>query len=160
MFVLLTAAALVAVLLAQEPGAAGAPPSTPPPADPATATFSTAVGLLLVPVKADKAADYEAVMAALQAAFAAQADPARRAVAQGWRVFKAVEADAKGNVIYVHALLPAVAGADYRPSLWLDQLLEQAPADLLAKYKEALAGAPSRLSLAEIANMAVAPVKK
>ena len=81
-------------------------------------------------------------------------------MAQGWRVFKAVEADAKGNVIYVHALLPVIAGTDYRPSLWLDQLLEQAPAELLAKYKEALAGAPSRLSLAEVANMALAPVKK
>ena len=99
-------------------------------------------------------------MQALQAAFASATQPERRAVAQGWRVFRAEETDAKGNVIYVHALLPAVAGTDYRPSLWLDQLMEQAPADLLAKYKDALAGAPTRLSLAEVANMAIAPVKK
>lgn len=158
--VALTVGTLVAVLTAQAPGQPGAPPPASPPADPAAATFSTGVGLLLVTVKADKTADYEAVMQALQAAFAASTDPARRAVAQGWRVFRASETDAKGNAIYVHALLPAVAGADYRPSLWLDQLMEQAPAELLAKYKEALVGSPSRLSLAEVANMAVTPVKK
>jgi hypothetical protein len=124
------------------------------------AAQAPAPGGALVAVKADKVADYEAVLLALQTAFAASQDPTRRAVADGWRVFKAAEADAKGNAIYVHALLPVVAGTDYRPSLWLDQLMEQAPADLLAKYKDALAGAPTRLSLAEVANMAVAPVRK
>jgi hypothetical protein len=152
---------LASLLAAQAPATGGTPPQPPaPPADPATATFSTSVGLLLVAVKADKVADYEAVMLAMQAAFAASTDPTRRAVAQGWRVFKAAEGDAKGNAIYVHALFPVVAGTDYRPSLWLDQLMEQAPPELLAKYKESLAGAPTRLSLAEVANMAVAPVKK
>jgi hypothetical protein len=153
---------LVSILAAQAPPPGGAPSQPPPPApvDPAAATFTTNVGLLLVAVKADKVADYEAVMLALQTAFAAAQDPGRRAVAQGWRVFKAAEADAKGNALYVHALLPVVEGTDYRPSLWLDQLMEQAPAELLAKYKDALAGAPTRLSLAEVANMAVAPVKK
>jgi hypothetical protein len=118
------------------------------------------VGLLLVAVKADKTADYEAVIAALQGALAAATDPARKSLAEGWRVFKAAEPDAKGNAIYVHALLPAVAGADYRPSLLLDQLLAEPPVELLAKYKDALAGAPTLLSLAEVAHMAVAPVKK
>jgi hypothetical protein len=153
---------LLTLLAAQAPAPGGAPSQPPPPApvDPAAATFSTNVGLLLVAVKADKVADYEAVLLALQTAFAASQDPARRAVADGWRVFKAAETDAKGNAIYVHALLPVVAGTDYRPSLWLDQLMEQAPADLLAKYKDALAGAPTRLSLAEVANMAVAPARK
>ena len=66
-------------------------------------------------------------MTALQSALAAATDPARRSLAQGWRVFKAAEADAKGNAIYVHALFPAVAGADYRPSLLLDQLLASRP---------------------------------
>ena len=137
------------------PNAQPAPQNAPAakPADPAASTFSTSVGMLLVPVKADKAADYEAVMTALQAAFAQSADPARRAVAEGWRVFKAAEPDAKGNAIYVHTIVPAVPNTDYRPSLWLDQLMQEAPTDLLAKYKAALAGAPTRLSLAEIATM-------
>jgi hypothetical protein len=159
--VFLPAWILIGSLAAQAPAAAAAQPQAPAPSpDPATATFSTGVGLLLVAVKADKVADYEAVMMALQAAFAVSTDPARRTVAQGWRVFKAEEADAKGNALYVHALLPAVAGTDYRPSLWLDQLMQDAPVELLARYKEALAGSPTRLSLVEVANMSVSPVKK
>ena len=142
------------------PPPAAQPAAPAPPVDPAVATFSTNTGLLLVAVKADKTADYEAVLTALQGALAASTDPARRSLAQGWRVFKATEADAKGNAVYVHALFPAVAGADYRPSLLLDQLLAEPPAELLSKYKDALAGAPTRLSLTELANMAVAPVKK
>jgi hypothetical protein len=130
------------------------------PVDPATATFSTDAGLLLVLVKADKVADYENAITALQDAFSKDTNADHRAVATGWRVFKAAEADSKGNVVYVHALLPVVAGTDYRPSLWLDQLLGGAPAELLDKYKNAFAGAPTRLSLTEFAHMAVAPVKK
>ena len=99
-------------------------------------------------------------MTALQGVLAASTDPVRRSLAQGWRVFKADEADAKGNAVYVHALFPTIAGADYRPSLLLDQLLAEPPTELLAKYKDSLAGPPTRLSLTELANMAVAPVKK
>ena len=152
---------LVGLLAIQAPTAGPPQPPAPPTAsDPATTTFTTDVGLLLVAVKPDKTADYEAVLQALQTAFAASTDPARRAVAQGWRVFKASEADAKGNAIYVHALLPVVPGTDYRASLWLDQLMQEAPTDMLAKYKDALAGPPSRLSLTEVANMALTPTKK
>jgi hypothetical protein len=150
----LSAWLLVGVLAQQAPASPSAPPQAPAPSpDPAVATFSTGVGLLLVPVKADKTGDYEAVMQALQGAFAASTDPARRSVAAGWRVFKAAEPDAKGNTLYVHALLPAVPGADYRPSMWLDQLMEEAPTELLAKYKDALAGSPTRLSLSEVVAM-------
>ncbi len=135
-------------------------PASPSAVDPAAASFATNVGLLLVLVKADKTADYEGALTALQGALAASTDPARRTIAQGWRVFKAAEADAKGNAVYVHALLPAVPGVDYRPSLFIDELIADAPEDLLAKYQDSLAGAPTRLSLSEVANMAIAPVKK
>ncbi|MCC7123921.1 MAG: hypothetical protein IT178_03675, partial [Acidobacteria bacterium] len=123
---------------AQHAPASEEPPATQPPAaspttavDPAAASFATNVGLLLVLVKADKTADYEGALTALQGALAASTDPARRTIAQGWRVFKAAEADAKGNAVYVHALLPAVPGVDYRPSLFIDELIADAPADLL-----------------------------
>lgn len=154
---------LLTLLALQAPtpgGASSQPPATPAPADPAAAVFATDVGLLLVAVKADRTADYEEAMAALQEALAAAKDPARRTVAQGWRVYRAAEADAKGNALYVHALVPAVSGFDYRPSQLLDELLTDAPAELLAKYADALAGPPTRLSLTELAHMAVAPVKK
>jgi hypothetical protein len=145
--------------------AAPAPPVPPQPAapvvspDPAAAQFSTPVGLLLVAVKPDRAADYEAVILALQQAFQKTSDATRRAMAQGWRVYKAAETDAKSNVLYVHALAPVVPGADYRPSLLLDELLEGAPPDLLAKYRATFAAPPTKLSLTEFANMATTAIK-
>lgn len=135
-------------------------PVQAPTADPAVAQFATPIGLLLVPVKADRVRDYEAAILTLQQGFQKSTDDSRRAMANGWRVYRAAELDAKNNVLYVHVLFPTVAGADYRPSLLLDELLQGAPAPLLAKYRDALAGAPSKLSLSELAFMGAAtPVK-
>jgi hypothetical protein len=156
------AAVLAAALLPFQNASPQAPatPAAPATVDPAAVTFTTDVGLLLVTIKPDKVADYEAAITVLQEALAKAADPARLAMSRGWRVYKAAETDAKGNVVYVHAMLPAVSGGDYRPSMLLDQLIEEPPADLLTKYRDAFAAAPSKLSLTEFANMAVAPVKK
>lgn len=135
------------------------PASTSPGADPATSTFSTDQGLLLVAVKPDKTADYDAAIVALQDALARSEDEEIRRLAAGWRVYKASDLDAKSNAIYVHILQPAIAGVDYRPSLWLDKLLAGAPADLLAKYRDAFASAPTKLPLVPFANMSEVPVK-
>ena len=137
-----------------------ASPSTPSAADPAAVTFKTDAGVLLVAVNPAKTADYEAVIIALQDALARSQDADIRAMASGWRVFKAAEIDAKSNAIYVHLLQPARPGVDYRPSLWLDKLLGGAPPELLAKYRDAFAGAPSKLALVEFAHMSIAPVAK
>lgn len=157
-------AALLAMALAAAPTQAAAPPPAPaqtqPATDPAAAQFASPVGLLLVAIKPDKAADYEAVIVALQGALQRSSDPARRQMAQGWRVYKAAETDAKQNLLYVHALVPTVPSADYRPALLLDELLQGAPADLLAKYRDAFAAPPTKLSLTEFAHLAVAPVPK
>ncbi len=153
----------MASVLSQEPApraSAVEQPAPPPPPDPAAALFTTPVGLLLVAVKPDKVADYESAIVALRAAFEQTADPVRRAMAAGWRVYKASETDTKNNVLYVHALAPVVPSADYRPSLLLDQLLEGAPAALLAKYRDSFAGPPTKLSLTELAHMATVPVAK
>lgn len=108
-------------------------------------------------VKADRTADYDAVMTALRDAIAAAPVADRRATA-GWQVFKAREADAKGNAIYVHWLPAPVADVDYRPSLVLDRLSTSLPEALLVKYRDALAAAPSRLSLDVFATLGVVPV--
>ncbi|MGH9386818.1 MAG: hypothetical protein ACRD2N_21310, partial [Vicinamibacterales bacterium] len=159
-----TVAALVA--LAQTPAPPQSQPAPPKPtdpaaekpADPATSSFTTEAGLILVLIKPDKTEDFELAIRTLQEKLSADSDPARRAIAAGWRVFKAAEADEKGNVVYVHALLPATPGFDYRPSLLLDELLGAAPPELLTKYRDAFAAAPTKLTLTEFANMSVAPV--
>lgn len=153
---ILAAALLAAAAQATQP----TPVPAPSAADPAAATFATPVGLLLVAVKPDKTADYEAVIVALQAALQKSDDPVRRTMAQGWRVYKASETDAKRNALYVHALAPATPGADYRPSLLLDELLQGAPPDLLVKYRDTFAAPPTRLSLTEFAHMSGTPIPK
>jgi hypothetical protein len=126
--------------------------------DPAAVIFTTDVGMVLHAIKPASVADYEAAIVALQGALSTSTDEHVRRVAAGWRVWKAMEPDAQANVIYVHTHLPTSPDVDYRPSLWLDQLLAGAPAELLAKYRDSFAAPPSQLSLTELANMSVAPV--
>jgi hypothetical protein len=142
------------------PAGGNATPGAPSALDPAAATFVTDAGIILVAVKPDKTADYEAVIVALQEALSKSDDEQTRALASGWRVFKATDLDAKANAIYIHFLQPAVAEADYRPSLWLDKLLAGAPLELLTKYRDAFAAPPTKLPLIEFADMSKAPVPK
>ena len=161
-------AVLVCVVAALIPSSTDAQTSTnqsssavkpaPVPVDPATASFASPEGVILITVKPTMTEAYELVIHTLQEVLAKDTDEARRAAAKGWRVFKATETDAKGNAVYVHLFLPAVPGFDYRPSLLIDALVKDLPPDLLTKYQESIAGAPSKLSLTELANMAVAPV--
>jgi hypothetical protein len=147
-------------LLALAQSAGGAPPPSPsqPPAapalaDPARLTFPAGTsGLVLVLVKADRAADYEAVLTAIKAE-AGKADDATRQTLAGWQVLKAREADAKGNLVYVHWLASPAADVDYRPSMVLDRLAATLPEPLLAKYRDAIAGGPNRLTLDRVTDL-------
>jgi hypothetical protein len=118
----------------------------------------TDTGLLLVAIKPAAVADYEQVLRTLQEALAKDTDATRSSAAKGWRVYKAAEADAKGNTLYIHMMRPAVTGFDYRPSLLLDELIKELAPDLLTKYQDAFAMPPSKLNLTEFANMSVAPL--
>ena len=109
-------------------------------------------------IKPAAVADYELVIRTLQEALAKDTDATRSAAAKGWRVFKAAETDAKGNALYIHMMLPAVTGFDYRPSLLLDELVKELAPDLLTKYQDAFAMPPTKLNLTEFANMSVAPL--
>lgn len=136
------------------------PAQAAPPADPASSHFTTEAGLLLVTIKPASVADYELVIRTLQDALSKDTDPKRVQAAKGWRVFKAAEPDAKGNSVFIHVMMPALANFDYRPSLLIDELVEDLAADLLARYQDAFAAPPTKLSLTEFAQMSVAPVDK
>jgi hypothetical protein len=139
------------------PGTPSGNASPTQPADPGAVTFAEDTGLVIVSVKPDKTSDYEAVIRALQDALSKATSERFRALAQSWRVFKATEVDAKANAIYIHVIYPAVAGADYRPSLVLDEILAGASAEMLAKYRDAIAMGPNKLGMKEFAHMAVPP---
>lgn len=174
-FVYVSAATVVQGSSNQSPAAPGSVPLAPanaspqapanvspaepvPPVDPAAAIFAktSTAGLILVTVHADKVGDYEEVIRALQKGLAESADARQQAIAKGWRVFKSAT-DPKANAIYIHLIDPIVPQTDYRPSLLLDEILAGASAEMLAKYRDAIVGAPSMLSMNEFARMSVAP---
>jgi hypothetical protein len=133
--------------------------SAPQPQDPAAVLFTTNTGLVLHAVKPASVNDYELAIVALREGLAKAEDAETQQLARAWRIYKASEADAKSSVIYVHVIDPVVPGVDYRPSLWLDKVLAGAPADLLAKYRDAFATPPAKLSLTELTK-AMTEVKK
>ena len=143
---------------AQTPTPTNQSPAATPPADPASSQFAAETGILLVTIKPAAVADYEEVIRTLQAALAKDSDPKRAAAAKGWRVFKATEFDAKGNVIFIHLLMPAMPNFDYRPSLLLDELVKDLAPELLVKYQDAFATPPTKLNLTEFAAMSMMPV--
>jgi hypothetical protein len=143
---------------APQPAAPAAPTATD--VDPARLVFPVdTAGLVLIAVKPDRTADYEALIRALHDALATGGAAARR-IGEGWRVFKSADADAKGNALYVHVVATPLADADYRPSVVLSELAPDLPADLLVKYRDAFAGSVTRLSLTMLADFALAPVVK
>ena len=164
----MTASLLLLLALVQSAGSV--PPPAPPPAQPATPpgvevdparlVFPVdSSGVVLVAVKPDKTADYEALITALHEALAA-ADPAERRIGEGWRVYKAADTDAKGNALYVHVVAAPADGVDYRPSVVLGRLARELPADLLVKYRDAFAGSATRLSLHLLTDFALTPVPR
>lgn len=132
-------------------------PVVEPSPDPASTHFLTEAGLVLVTIKPTAIADYELAIRTLQEGMSQSTDAIKVSAAKGWRVFKATENDSKGNHLYVHVMLPTVTGFDYRPSLLLDELVKELAPELLSKYQDAFAVPPTRLNLAEFANMSVAP---
>jgi hypothetical protein len=157
-----TAALALALLLAIQavpvPAPAGAPTAEPKPPDPADSSFAGEAGIILVTIKPTAIADYELTIRTLQDALFKDADATRKAATRNWRVFKASTPDAKGNAVYVHVMLPAVPGFDYRPSLLVDTLVKELAPDLLTAYRDSFAVPPAKLDLKELANMAVAPL--
>jgi hypothetical protein len=153
---LLIAAAQTA---APQPATNQSPAQVAPLVDPASSHFTTAAGVLLVTIKPTAVADYELVIRTLQEALAKDTDPTRMQAARSWRVFKAAETDAKGNLVFVHVIMPVVPSFDYRPSLLLDELVKDLAPDLLTRYQDAFAAPPTKLSLTEFAAMSVAPVE-
>ena len=133
-------------------------PTVQPSPDPASTHFLAANGIVLIRIKPAAVGDYELAIRTLQEVLAKDQDPIRASAAKGWLVFKATESDAQGNQIYVHLMSPTVTGFDYRPSLLLDELVKELAPDLLSKYQEAFAAAPTKLNLAELAKMSVAPL--
>jgi len=108
------------------------PPAQQAAAAPAKRLFANDAGMVLNFIKADKTADFEAVMGKLKEALAKSDKPERKAQAAGWKVFKASEPGPGGAVIYVFVMDPVAKGAEYKVG---DILVEGFAAEGQTLYK-------------------------
>jgi hypothetical protein len=123
-------------------------------AAPTTRVFASDAGMVLNFIKADKTADFEAVVAKLKEALQKSEKPERKQQAASWKVFKSPEPAAGGNALYVFIIDPSVKGADYTVS---NILAESFPADqvntLYKQYAEAYAQGQNFVNLALVSDL-------
>ena len=129
------------------------PPAQQAAAAPVVRMFGSDAGMVLNFVKADKTADFEAVMVKLKEALQKSAKPERKQQAASWRVFKSPEPAAGGNVLYVFIIDPSVKGADYTVSTIL---AEAFPADvntIFKQYADSFASGQNFVNLALVQDL-------
>ena len=133
-------------------GSAQAQQATPPAqqaaAAPAKRVFGSDAGLVLNFIKADKTADFEAVMAKLKEALNKSDKPERKAQAAGWKIFKSPEPAAGGNVLYVFVIDPSVKDADYTVSTILAEAFPQEVQAIFKQYSDSYASGQNFVNLA------------
>jgi hypothetical protein len=131
-----------------QPPAGQQPPAAAQPAAPAAPklSFTTSAGMLLVQVKPDQTATFEEMIGKIKSGVATSTDPALKAQAGTWKIYKAAEPAAGGNVMYVVLIDPATANTEYQffeviqKTLTDEQKRDPATAELYKKYAAAIAG--------------------
>lgn len=114
--------------------------------------FGADAGVVFNVIRADKTADFEMVMSRVKDALQKSDNPVRKQQAAGWKVFRAQEPDAKGNVLYVYVIDPAVKDADYTVSRILAEVFPTEAQELWPKFRDAYAGGQNRLNLSLVAD--------
>ncbi len=150
-------AVLTAVLAGMIATPANASPEPAPQAQQQAAamTFTGDAGMILYSLKAEGAADFEAIIAKLKEALAKTEDATRRNQANGWIIFKAAEA-APGEVLYVFMMNPVVKDADYNWARMFDVLPREDQVklqELFEKFRGTVLRA-NKLNLQVLANLA------
>jgi hypothetical protein len=125
-----------------------------PQAAPTTRVFGSDAGMVLNFIKADKTADFEAVVTKLKEALQKSEKPERKQQAASWKVFKSPEPAAGGNVLYVFIIDPSVKGADYTVSNILTEAFPPEEVNTLFKqYAESYAQGQNFVNLALVADL-------
>jgi len=95
--------------------------------------FPGGAGLVLNFIKADKAADWEAMIGKIVEGLKASENPQRKAQASAWKIFKASEQPVKEAVLYFWTLEGAPTDTEYSMVKILQELF---PKEAAAMYKE------------------------
>jgi len=124
---------VLAVGAAYTQAAEQAAPAQQAQAAPTARVFASDAGMVLNFIKADKTADFEAVVAKLKEALQKSEKPERKQQAASWKVFRSPDPAAGGAALYVFMIDPSVKGADYTVS---NILAEAFPTEVNALYKQ------------------------
>jgi hypothetical protein len=125
---------------APQPPAASAvqaPPAPVVPPVPAALPMAGPAGMVLHAIKADKTADFEAVMTRLRDLLALSSSDVRRTQGAGWRVFRQASPLADGAVLYVSFLDPVIANAEYDVPRLLAEVAPAEAAQLYERFRDA-----------------------
>jgi hypothetical protein len=144
---------VVCVLSAGSALAQQAAPAQQAAAAPAKRLFSSDAGLVLNFIKADKTADFEAVMAKLKEALNKSDKPERKAQAAGWKIFKSPEPAAGGNVLYVFVIDPTVKDADYTVSTILAEAFPSEVNTIFKQYADSFAQGQNFVNLTMVQKL-------
>jgi hypothetical protein len=111
------------------------------PADPAkpVLTLEGDATVIIVLIKPDKTADFEAVIAKYKEAFAKSDKAARKEQLAGLQIFKSPTAMG-GNTAYLFRVDPVVKGEEYDITRVIHEVFPSEATDMFNKYKEAYAG--------------------
>ena len=148
-----------AVILAAPTPAQQQPAPPPQPATqaspaPVARVFGSNTGLVLNFIKADKTADFEAVIAKLKEALEKSPNPLRKQQAASWRVYKSPDPAAVGAALYVYIVDPAVKGADYSVTTILSEAFSADELNALYRqYNEAYASGQNFVNLALVSDL-------
>ena len=95
--------------------------------------------VVIVLIKPDKTADFEAVLAKYKEALAKSDKPARKEQLAGLKIYKSPTAMG-GNTAYILSVDPVVKGEEYDITRVINEVFPSEVTDMFNKYKEAYAG--------------------
>ena len=95
--------------------------------------------VMIVLIKPDKTADFEAVVAKYKEALAKSDKPARKEQLAGLKIFKSPTAMG-GNTAYIFVADPIVKGEEYDITRVINEVFPSEVTDIFNKYKDSYAG--------------------
>jgi hypothetical protein len=95
--------------------------------------------VMIVLIKPDKTADFEAVVAKYKEALGKSDKPARKEQLAGLKIFKSPTAMG-GNTAYIFVADPIVKGEEYDITRVINEVFPSEVTDMFNKYKESYAG--------------------
>ena len=114
-------------------------------------TLSSPAALQFNPIRPDRTAEFEGVLAKVKEALQNSDNPVRRQQLAGWKVFKSTE-PVQGNIMYLFLMNPTVPDANYAISMILNEAFPTEVQELYETFSGAYVGGQSIMNLEPLAG--------